>query len=282
MKNLALLVIAFIISALLQSCSNSSKQKNYQKYDIYEVNVNSYLNVREEPSKTANSLGTLSNGDRIEIISIDDQWAQVKLNDVQSGYVSSKYVSLVCHADSVSIYTVQNGGIGKDNEKESSSTWKVILIILGIIVFLALCLTIKAVQYTVRWILALPCAILAVLLLYILSLLNIGELLFGMLLSEISPVFGVILDGISMALDCFLFYYVFAIVAPGNKMPYRVASIFLAIAFIRNTIVNHQVCLYMADVRGAVPDFEFWPTLILGLEALILVAIGWIMSKEDA
>jgi hypothetical protein len=263
---------------LLQSCSDNSEQKNYQRYDIYEVNVNSYLNVREEPSKTANSLGSLSNGDRIEIISINDKWAQVKLNDTQSGYVSSKYVDLVCHADSAAIYAALNGNTRQNNEEKTSSTWKIIIIILGIIVFLALCLTVKAVQYIVRWILALPCAILALLVLFIM---DIGGFVIGMLLSEISPVIGVIIDGFSMAIDGLVFYGVFTFVAPGNKMPYRVASIFLLIAFIRNTIVNHQVCLYMNDVSGVVPDFQFWPTLILGLEALILVGYGWVMSKDD-
>jgi hypothetical protein len=68
--------------------------------------------------------------------------------------------------------------------------------------------------------------------------------------------------------------YVFAIVALDNKMPYRVASIFLAIALFRNTIVKHKACLYMADLHGGVLDFQFWPTLILGLEALILVGYG--------
>jgi hypothetical protein len=57
-------------------------------------------------------------------------------------------------------------------------------------------------------------------------------------------------------------------------MPYRVASIFLAIALFRNTIVKHKACLYMADLHGGVLDFQFWPTLILGLEALILVGYG--------
>lgn len=278
MRTLLLYIGAFITMSMLQSCGHSSEQKSYQRYDIYEVNVDSSLNVREGPSKTANSLGTLSDGDKIEVISIDEEWTQIRLGATQSGYVSSKYVNLVCHADSASIYATQNGDTLQKNEKQSSSTWKTILIILGIIVFLSLCLAIPAVQYTVRWILALPCAILVVLLMFVI---DIGENILGFILSEISPVIGIIIDGFSMAVDSAVFYVVFAFVAPGNKMPYRVASIFLTIAFLRNTIVNHHVCLYMSDVRGVAPAFEFWPTLILGLEALIVVAIGWGMSKDD-
>lgn len=58
----------------------------------YKVTASSRLNVRKSPSTSAAVLGTFQSGQQIEVISINNGWAQVKYNGI-IGYVSAKYVT---------------------------------------------------------------------------------------------------------------------------------------------------------------------------------------------
>lgn len=46
---------------------------------LYRVNVNSTLNVRNAPGGA--KIGSLSNGDLVQVTACEDDWAQVSLND---------------------------------------------------------------------------------------------------------------------------------------------------------------------------------------------------------
>lgn len=57
----------------------------------YKVSSPSPLNVRNVPSKTGDILGTFQSGQNIEVLSVDNGWAKVKL-DGNTGYVMVEYI----------------------------------------------------------------------------------------------------------------------------------------------------------------------------------------------
>lgn len=57
---------------------------------LYRVNVNSTLNVRNAPGGA--KIGSLSNGDLVQVTACEDDWAQVSLNDGRTGYVHEQYL----------------------------------------------------------------------------------------------------------------------------------------------------------------------------------------------
>ena len=61
--------------------------------DIYEVKVSKNLNVRKLPSADATVVGSLANGTLVEVISIDDSWAEINYKN-QKAYISAKYITL--------------------------------------------------------------------------------------------------------------------------------------------------------------------------------------------
>lgn len=81
MKKLFLLT-SFIFSHLLIFAGN--------KYAITTSN----LNLRESNSKNSISLKVLNQGDTLEILSTDQNWSKVKIDNVE-GYVSSEYLSKI-------------------------------------------------------------------------------------------------------------------------------------------------------------------------------------------
>ncbi|MDE7165957.1 MAG: SH3 domain-containing protein [Bacteroidaceae bacterium] len=58
----------------------------------YKVTSSSRLNVRKSPSTSAAVLGTFKSGQQIEVISINNGWAEVIYNG-KTGYVSTKYIT---------------------------------------------------------------------------------------------------------------------------------------------------------------------------------------------
>ena len=61
--------------------------------DIYEVSVSSTLNVRKLPNAESKKIGTLTNGTLVEVISINDKWANIVYANTNA-YVVSKYLKL--------------------------------------------------------------------------------------------------------------------------------------------------------------------------------------------
>lgn len=57
----------------------------------YEVDVDSYLNIRSAPDTSAPVVGTISRGGTLEVYEIKDGWAKVKLDD-SVAYVSADYL----------------------------------------------------------------------------------------------------------------------------------------------------------------------------------------------
>ena len=67
------------------------------------------LNLRKEASTDAEIIEKLNSGDKVEVLSQEEEWYQVKHND-NSGYVSSKYLSMDAegakHAETAPIETI--------------------------------------------------------------------------------------------------------------------------------------------------------------------------------
>lgn len=61
--------------------------------DIYEVSVSNSLNVRILPNAESKKIGTLTNGTLVEVISINDKWANIVYANTNA-YVVSKYLKL--------------------------------------------------------------------------------------------------------------------------------------------------------------------------------------------
>jgi hypothetical protein len=57
------------------------------------IDVNTELNVRSEPNKESEILGTLTWMEEIKYSIVNDDWYCIKLNDDTAGYVASKYVT---------------------------------------------------------------------------------------------------------------------------------------------------------------------------------------------
>lgn len=68
----------------------------------YEVSVESSLNIRSAPNANSSVLGTLVDGDAIEVISIKGGWAKFSHNG-QDAYVNSTYLSKAVSTDSTSV-----------------------------------------------------------------------------------------------------------------------------------------------------------------------------------
>lgn len=77
--------------------------------DIYEVSVSNSLNVRIQPNAESKKIGTLANGTLVEVISINDKWANIVYANTNA-YVVSKYLKLKYSIpQKVSIDTISMG-----------------------------------------------------------------------------------------------------------------------------------------------------------------------------
>lgn len=86
--------LLFILFALLlQSCAFDTVEES--PYDIYRVEVGTYLNIRATPSKRGKVLGTIDNGTLIDVVEINDGWAKISYRGEEIGYVASDYLVLV-------------------------------------------------------------------------------------------------------------------------------------------------------------------------------------------
>jgi len=90
----SLLIIGVYSFKLLSS--DTAPQQLYSTsqptYTIYSVNTETSLNVRSGPGGNYNKLGTIQQGEKINVYSINGEWATIDYNG-QKAYVSSKYIS---------------------------------------------------------------------------------------------------------------------------------------------------------------------------------------------
>lgn len=91
MKKL-LFILVILLSTLIQSCGSGESES---QYDIYRVEVNTFLNIRATPSKKGKVLERIDNGALIEVIEIKDGWAKVNYHGDKPAYVASEYLTLV-------------------------------------------------------------------------------------------------------------------------------------------------------------------------------------------
>ena len=61
--------------------------------DVYTVSSANRLNVRQAPTTSATLVTQLQPGSSVTVLSIDGNWAKVRLQNGHSGYVSTKYIS---------------------------------------------------------------------------------------------------------------------------------------------------------------------------------------------
>ncbi|MBB6451121.1 N-acetylmuramoyl-L-alanine amidase [Geomicrobium halophilum] len=80
-----ILFFTFIVSFI----TSMSDAKAHQ---MGEVNSQSSLNVRENPSETANIIGSLEPNERVEYIAVDDGWGQITYKG-QLGYISTDFIT---------------------------------------------------------------------------------------------------------------------------------------------------------------------------------------------
>lgn len=81
-----------IISFLLLISSCAFDKDAVLEYDLYQVDVNTYLNIRETPDKRGKIVGTINNGAIIDVADVNDGWASVIYDGQHVGYVSSEFL----------------------------------------------------------------------------------------------------------------------------------------------------------------------------------------------
>ncbi|MDE6860487.1 MAG: SH3 domain-containing protein [Duncaniella sp.] len=81
----------FLATMLICACGSRESQ-NYD-YDIYEVDVNTFLWVRAEPSKNSRRLGSIQRGSEVRIYNIENGWGRLYFEG-NTGYVSTDYLVL--------------------------------------------------------------------------------------------------------------------------------------------------------------------------------------------
>lgn len=91
MKKLLFILLIFLLT-MIQSCGSGESESTY---DIYRVEVNTFLNIRATPSTKGKVLGRVDNGALVEVIEIKDGWAKVRYGGSKEAYMSSEYLSLV-------------------------------------------------------------------------------------------------------------------------------------------------------------------------------------------
>ena len=90
----------------------------------YQVTVD-VLNVRSSASKDSQIVGKFNLGDSVYVIDYEPNWSKVKLNETDSGYVATKYLS----SEFKTYATNQN----TETTKSKSSGWSSLLILVVIV-----------------------------------------------------------------------------------------------------------------------------------------------------
>ncbi|MDE6541527.1 MAG: SH3 domain-containing protein [Muribaculaceae bacterium] len=86
--------LCILLVALSACACGGRQQKEYvYDYDVYEVEVRSFLWMRAEPSKKGKRLGRLENGTQVRVYDIENGWGRLMV-DGQSCYVAADYLVL--------------------------------------------------------------------------------------------------------------------------------------------------------------------------------------------
>lgn len=81
-----------MILTLLTSCWRSDDES---KYDLCRVEVDTYLNIREEPNSRSKILGTVRKDALITVLDDGNGWSQLYMDDKPVGYLSNDFLVLV-------------------------------------------------------------------------------------------------------------------------------------------------------------------------------------------
>lgn len=71
-----------------------SKVVGEQEPETYRVINASHLNVRSQPTTQSTVVGSLAQGDKVEVFSVEGSWARIKYKD-KTAYVSTKYLEKI-------------------------------------------------------------------------------------------------------------------------------------------------------------------------------------------
>ncbi len=90
------IMTAFLLSIICTSCEETTKKVKVYRTEV--INVSSSLNMRSEPSASAQVINTLKNGDEVVFIEESGSWSKVKHVRSQTyGWVKSEYIGQVPH-----------------------------------------------------------------------------------------------------------------------------------------------------------------------------------------
>lgn len=88
MKSIFRVLLVFLALSAV-SCSS---RHSAPEHDVYEVKVNTFLNIRAQPSTSGEIVGRVENGDRVQIAEIVNGWGALWHGDGIVGYVSADYL----------------------------------------------------------------------------------------------------------------------------------------------------------------------------------------------
>lgn len=93
MKRLKLLLP--ILAILFLGACSAFYSKPKPEHDVYAVNVNTFLNVRKSPSRTAAIVSTLNRGQYVEVWELNEGWARIsEVGGAPIGYTNADYLVL--------------------------------------------------------------------------------------------------------------------------------------------------------------------------------------------
>lgn len=111
-----LLAMLLILAVLINTAGATAVAADIVKA---RVNVETRLNLREEPSLDAKILGKLPRNEVLTVVSQEDGWAKVETADGKSGYVSTDYIIIKNDEQEVQTYQTQGAynyvGIDKES-----------------------------------------------------------------------------------------------------------------------------------------------------------------------
>ena len=117
-----------LISFLMLFTLNSYSQ------DRYKVSIKSALNVRASSNASATVIGSLSDGEYIDVYSNENGWAQIRYNG-KTGYVSNKYITLVQTAEQSAAQIEMNRVPWYDLTGWGTIGWLIIWVIIPFLLF---------------------------------------------------------------------------------------------------------------------------------------------------
>ncbi len=92
MKRTLTAAVCLFLLLILTSCWRSDDEL---KYDLCRVEVDTYLNIREEPNSRSKILGTVRKDSIITVLDDGNGWSRLYMDDKPVGYLSNDFLVLV-------------------------------------------------------------------------------------------------------------------------------------------------------------------------------------------